>query len=178
MDIILVLMLIGWVVSAVAKQQAGKARQAAGGRRFGQPETPGQTLRPTQAARPRTLQPREEECPIESELRRRGPSILMEGAGSEGTEARLPDRHEMIRTPLERKSLVLEREGFEGFGDARPRPSERADEEPARTEASPVSVPGLNLRLDAESVVAGVVYAEILGRNRHRAALHRAGGRV
>lgn len=180
MELIIVLAIVGWAVSALGKAARGK--QAAQTHR---PPPPGQVRTPPRAqqARPEArsmLPPREEYCPIEQEMLEQGDGALAEGSATEGQPMRDATHHlgrGLERTPLEREPLFISRTDMEGFDDSRPRPSERAaEEEETKLRTRPVSVPGLRLNFNQESVVQGVIFAEILGRSQKRSALRRTGG--
>lgn len=147
MDALVILVIIGWAVSALSK--AAKRQNA--GRRPGQPGPEGPEHPSQEGAREesrRPIRPVEVDLPgqttmpihWEGTVDQAWPQTLAEGEGT-----------------LHRDPPLL-----------KPRVVANAVENPAKVErlsdARPATIPGLDLAFDGDSLVKGVIYAEILSR--------------
>lgn len=124
----------------------------------------------------------------------------MQGGAADAPRPSLPKPARPVDTDLPRQTAMpIHRDepaegesGVEGWTDPRRtttslyydrmentiQPSERvraeeAQHRKAEREAQAVNVPGLDLRMDADSLVKGVIFSEILGRRRHHQPLCR-----
>ncbi len=152
MELLIVLGLILWVIPRVARRAAQTtATTQDGDMRSARPAQPRAMLQrlPTQLAKPpqpaKPLQPArppaEELCPIETEMHARPEQFAWGGS--------------MLATTPGYETVV------EGYGDHRERPSQRAVD---AYDMQPVEIPGINLTFEKDSLIAGVVFSEILAR--------------
>ena len=150
MELAIIIALIVWALSArgmkLARQGGGPARQGPRVPEAGGPAGPGRVDKPAPRApaRPRGLTTFPKEAA--PRVRPTTPTHWEETGGGARGSAMAPRRTTSVIPPPSPRNAV---------------------EDPMRLislDAAPVSVPGLNLAFDADSLVRGVLYAEILAR--------------
>lgn len=142
---LIIIVLIGWVLSNLSRATKKTRQQQAAGRDA--PRTP-EASRPAPEQRP--MRPRDVDLPGQTTM-----PIHWEGTAAE-TPRTIPEPDAALRM-FYNESPLTDYDAGAGRSDNAPSKKQRDD-------SAPVTIPGLNLAIDGDALVKGVIFSEILNR--------------